>query len=233
MAIRAKAKSKPRRHGWESHFRGRQRLLAGLISGLIAYPLLSAMGAGAVLSLAYAWNLGIAVFLTLSCLMMLRSTPEHIAHRARELDISLGEIVVVTLVAAGFSLFAAARVLGEARSEGAAGALHYSATGIATIVLSWFMVHMLFSIHYAHEFYNEDAQAAGKPVGGLNFPGDRSPDYWDFVYFAAVVAMTCQVSDVSIDSRAMRHLVTAHGIISFFLNTVIVALAVGIAATLI
>ena len=42
-----------------------------------------------------------------------------------------------------------------------------------------------------------------------------------------------QVAEPYIRRRAMRHLVTAHGIISFFLNTVIVALSVGIAASLI
>ena len=73
----------------------------------------------------------------------------------------------------------------------------------------------------------------GGARGGLSFPGAGHPDYWDFVYFAVVIAMTCQVSDVAIDGRAMRHLVTAHGIVSFFLNTVIVALAVGVAAGLI
>lgn len=225
------SKVKMRRPGLRSHVKGRLRLLAGLLSGAIAYPLLSGLGMSGVLSLALAWDLGNAVYLALTSVMMLRSTPTHIAQRAREIDISLGEIVLLTLVAAAFSLFAAARVLGEA--ESGVAALLYSAIGIATIVLSWFLVHGLFSIHYAHEFYNEDATAKGKPVGGLNFPGSRSPDYWDFVYFAAVVAMTCQVSDVSINRREMRHLVTAHGIISFFLNTVIVALAVSIAAGLI
>ncbi|WP_374651468.1 DUF1345 domain-containing protein [Dongia sp.] len=222
-----------RRAGFRSHVKGRLRLLAGLTAGLVAYPLFSLLNAGAALSLALAWDVGSAVYLALSCVMMFRSTPAHIAQRARELDISLGEIVLLTLAAVGFSLFAAARVLGEATGRSDMAALLHSGAGIATIMLSWFMVHMLFSIHYAHEFYVEKASQERKALGGLNFPGRGAPDYWDFLYFAAVVAMTCQVSDVTIDRREMRHLVTAHGIISFFLNTVIVALAVSIAANLI
>ncbi|MEJ1978119.1 MAG: DUF1345 domain-containing protein [Acetobacteraceae bacterium] len=37
------------------------------------------------------------------------------------------------------------------------------------------------------------------------------PDYWDFVYFAFVLGMTFQVSDVQITSRKLRRLATAHG----------------------
>ena len=70
-------------------------------------------------------------------------------------------------------------------------------------------------------------------LGGLDFPGEREPDYWDFVYFAFVIGMTCQVSDVQVTARELRHLVTAQGIIAFFYNTTVVALAVSIAANLI
>lgn len=37
-------------------------------------------------------------------------------------------------------------------------------------------------------------------VGGLEFPRDDAPDYLDFAYFAFVIGMTCQVSDVAISS---------------------------------
>lgn len=220
-----------RRSSWGSHVKGRQRLLAGAIAFAVAYPFLSGAGLGPVLPLAFAWDVAIFVYLLLSCRMIFRSTPAHIAHRARELDISLGEIVLLSLLAGGASLLAAVRVLVLAKDIGDGAGPLYFATGVATIVLSWFLVHMLFSIHYAHEFYDEGED--GKPVGGLSFPGEKSPDYWDFIYFAAVIGMTCQVSDVTIEGRELRHLVTAHGIISFFLNTVIVALSVGIAASLI
>jgi uncharacterized membrane protein len=223
--------AKRRQSSWGSHIKGRQRLLAGALAFAIAYPILSHAGLGHLLSLAFAWDIGILVYLLLSSLMVFRSTPTHIAHRAQELDISLGEIVILSLLAGGFSLLAAARVLVFAKSAGGGLGPIYFVTGAATVVLSWFLVHMVFSIHYAHEFYSADAK--GKAAGGLSFPGEKTPDYWDFIYFASVIGMTCQVSDVTIEGRPMRHLVTAHGIISFFLNTVIVALSVGIAASLI
>ena len=44
--------------------------------------------------------------------------------------------------------------------------------------------------------------------------------------------MTFQVSDVQITSRKLRRLATVHGLIGFLFNTVIVALTVNIAASL-
>lgn len=233
MASKSAKQADKSRDGLGLHLMARQRLLAGGLAAGFAYALLYALGYAGSLYLALSWDFGIAVYLILSWAMMLRSTTAHLARRARQLDISLGEIVGLTVLAATFSLIAAARVLGAARALGGADASLYLVAGVGTIILSWFFVHTLFAIHYAHEFHDEDRLQRGKPKGGLNFPGEALPDYWDFVYFAAVIAMTCQVSDVTIDRRAMRHLVTAHGIISFFLNTVIVALAVGVAAGLI
>ena len=72
-------------------------------------------------------------------------------------------------------------------------------------------------------------------VGGLVFPSEDTPDYsdyWDFVYFSLVVGMTFQVSDVQITSRKLRRLATVHGLISFLFNTIIIALTVNIAASL-
>jgi uncharacterized membrane protein len=106
---------------------------------------------------------------------------------------------------------------------------HRSALELAlatvTIALSWAAVHTTFALHYAHEFYR------GSKPGGLNFPGDDTPDYWDFVYFSFVVGMTAQVSDVGITDKTIRRTATAHGVISFIFNTALVALMVNIAAS--
>jgi uncharacterized membrane protein len=73
---------------------------------------------------------------------------------------------------------------------------------------------------------------AGAVDGGLEFPGQEPPDYWDFFYFSIVLGMTFQVSDVAISSRKLRRLATVHAFLSFVYNTVIVALTVNIAASL-
>jgi uncharacterized membrane protein len=97
--------------------------------------------------------------------------------------------------------------------------------------LSWLVTHVTFAFRYAHEYYARDA---GGPDldGGLEFPLEKAPDYLDFLYFALVLGMTFQVSDVQITSRKLRRVATLHGLLSFLFNTVIVAFTVNIAAGL-
>jgi uncharacterized membrane protein len=110
--------------------------------------------------------------------------------------------------------------------------------GILSVVLGWLALHTMLGFHYAYEYYGSDeaspADADGhRPhVGGLAFPGSDQPDGLSFLYFSFVVAMTAQVSDVTVTSNSMRRLVLLHGILSFFFNTVILATAVNIIVAL-
>ena len=56
----------------------------------------------------------------------------------------------------------------------------------------------------------------------------NSPEYSDFIYFSFVIGMTFQVSDVQVTSKALRRLVVAHGVVSFFYNVAVLALMVNI-----
>jgi uncharacterized membrane protein len=96
--------------------------------------------------------------------------------------------------------------------------------------LSWLTTHVSFAYRYAHEYYTVDG-ACG-PEGGLVFPGDEKPDYLDFIYFSFVLGMTFQVSDINITAKKLRRLATVQGLIGFLFNTVILALSVNIAASL-
>ena len=98
---------------------------------------------------------------------------------------------------------------------------------MGTILLSWSFIQVMFAFHYAHEFYAEHRQ----PAGGLGFPGQEAPDYWDFLYFAFVIGMTFQVSDVTVRSKVMRKTVLAHGLLSFIFNVTLLALAINLAAS--
>jgi uncharacterized membrane protein len=126
-----------------------------------------------------------------------------------------------------------ATVLSEARDLPSSVRVAHIAVGVATVFLSWVAMHVIYAVHYAHVFYDPaERSGADKVRGGLEFPGEKEPHYWDFVYFSFVIGMTCQVSDVQVTARDMRHFVTAQGIIAFFYNTVVVALAVNVAASL-
>lgn len=104
----------------------------------------------------------------------------------------------------------------------------------STLTLAWFFANILFSLHYAHIWYleGEPGPDGGRTDhAGLDFPGNSpEPDYWDFSYFAFVLAMTFQVSDVQVTSKRMRRLALVHGLIAFFFNITVVALSVNLLA---
>ncbi len=104
---------------------------------------------------------------------------------------------------------------------------------VSGILLSWATVHTLFTFHYAHKYYDDDENDKSKAAGGLDFPGNETrPDYIDFAYFSFVIGCTFQVSDVEISSRKIRRLAFLHQIISFLLNTFVVALTINLIAGL-
>lgn len=76
------------------------------------------------------------------------------------------------------------------------------------------------------------AEASSDTRGGLIFPDTTRPIYADFAYFSYTIGVASQTADVSISSRAMRKVVLAHSVLSFFFNTTILALTINLAAGL-
>ena len=101
------------------------------------------------------------------------------------------------------------------------------------MVSSWFLIHTVFAMHYAHGYYHDEDEGPGfASAGGLEFPNEKEPDFLDFAYFSFVIGMTCQVSDVQVSSQGMRRLALVHGLLSFVFNTVILALSINLASGL-
>jgi len=103
---------------------------------------------------------------------------------------------------------------------------------IAGVTFSWILLHILFTSRYAHLYYGDHATKKGEMAKGLDIPGNDAPDYMDFAYFAFVIGMTFQVSDITISSRQIRRVVLMHGLLSFLFNTVIVALTINVVVNL-
>lgn len=88
----------------------------------------------------------------------------------------------------------------------------------------------MFAIHYAHDYYLAKSRQVD---GGLDFPKTDQPDYLDFVYFSYIIGTSAQTADVSITSSQLRHLNIFHCVLAFIFNTVILAVAINVAASLI
>lgn len=204
------------------------RLFGAAAVGLV---LLGALPADLRLStrLLAAWDFGIVIYLVLAFLVVRRFDLKRVQVRAAEQDEGRFFILVLTVAAAVASLAAIVVELGAVRATPGGYSKPEFPLVVATILLSWVFVHVIFALHYAHEFYRhpDDGRSC------LIFPGDARPDYWDFIYFSFVIGMTFQVSDVQVASKRVRRTVVAHGVVSFFFDVAIIALVVNIGANLI
>jgi uncharacterized membrane protein len=173
-------------------------------------------------SLLLAFDIAAATFLVATTLMFTRVKPDLIRAIAADQDEGrwgfLWSGVVVSLVA-----LVALSVELDAGKSG--GLIEVILAGIS-LLLSWLFMNIVFALHYAHEFYRSKASAPA----ALEFPGTDAPDYWDFAYFAVVIGMTFQVSDVQISNRSIRHVALAQSVIAFFFNVIIIALSVNVVA---
>ncbi len=181
--------------------------------------------------LASGWVVGVVLFLGITAFIIAGASPERVRQRARLVDSRRWVILAIIVTAAAVSLVALGFALQpEAHETAAALGARLTLAGL-TVVASWTVTHTVFALHYAHHYYGDGPAPGDDDQGGLAFPGVEQPDYWDFLYFSFVVGMTCQVSDVQVTSRTMRRMTLVHGVLSFFFNTVILALSVNLLAS--
>ena len=155
--------------------------------------------------------------LTHAVLVLARIWPadaEAMRLHARELDEGRFAIMALSLVAAAASLVAVAMDL-------AASTPGNVALGVATVVLSWLYVHLLFAQDYAREYWLSG--------GGIHFPGGADePPFSEFLYLAFSIGATNGVTDMVTHSPAIRRAAMLHGLIAYAFNAVIVAGTVSI-----
>ena len=174
--------------------------------------------------------------LVLFWITILKAEVHEVKYIAKRQDSSRTIVFIFVLIAAVIGLFAVIFLLKILPDRNAAGYWYHIGFSFISVVLSWTLIHTIFTFRYAHLFYTcrrEEKNIEKEDEGGLQFPNEDSPDYLDFAYFSFVIGMTFQVSDVAITSRQIRHLVLFHGLISFMYNTVILALSVSIIAGLV
>jgi len=204
----------------------RRRLVLGVVAGVVVF--FAARGSLRLWSAAIAgWNAFAAMILALDWLIIWTTPQRKIRERAQQEDLSRLLIFIFVVVAACAALLAVGFLIRAHKDQsGGHFAVHLLLT-LSTVISSWALLHTVYSLRYAHAYYGDsDEPGVHQHAGGLLFPGDRPPNYFDFAYFSFVVGMTCQVSDVQITSRRMRRITLIHSILSFGFNTLILALLI-------
>ena len=213
---------------------GRPALFGAAALGLVVAVLLRVLAPAlpAPTRTLVAWDLGVIAFVAGVSRRMGPLAPPDLARRAREQDEGRHAILALCVVAAVVSVAAIAFELRTAKLLHGAPKGEHVLFAFVTVGLSWLFVHVIFAVHYAHEYYAPDDVDAGATREGLHFPGDEPPDFWDFVHFALVIGVASQTADVAITTKPLRRLVTVHGVVAFAFNTTVLALSINLAAAL-
>jgi uncharacterized membrane protein len=204
---------------------GLQKLFIAVAGAATAYGLLLLSPLHLHNRLILTWDI-FCLFMICFSWIVFHSTNEHqISKVCDQQDDGLEAIFAIVLVAILASLFGTVLLI-TGTTDGMVSRFPQAVISLSPVLLSWFLLHTLFTVRYAHLYNDEQKLDTGSHKGGLDFPGKQAPDYIDFAYFSFVIGMTFQVSDVQITSRSIRRFVLLHSIISFGFNTAIVALTI-------
>ncbi|MES2949065.1 MAG: DUF1345 domain-containing protein [Pseudomonadota bacterium] len=213
-----------------SHFSettGHQRLVyGGAVGAVVALlPLPASWPIQVLLS----WCAGTFTFLVLAWWLAVNFDAERTRDHAQTQDqpgLVLFTLVVLSVFA---SAGAIALMLQHVKDLEAVQRLGHLALCLVSLGASWLMMQTIFAFRYAHLYYQSELH--DHPQGaGLVFPGKQAPDYFDFLYYAHVVGMTSQVSDVVVTARHMRRLTLLHSVTAFAFNMLVLALSINVMA---
>lgn len=146
-------------------------------------------------------------------------------------DESRSVAATLTTTACIISLVGAFLTLHQASQAKGLEAYALTALTMLAVTLSWLLVHAQYALHYARRFYTDEA--------GVQFMQPNSddplpdPTYLEFAYLSLTIGMTFQVSDMLLDTHAMRRLLLIHCLLSYSFNTVIIAVTINAAASLV
>lgn len=191
-------------------------LLAGLLTGLLGHW---------YLALATGWDAAALVFvISVGQAIIRMGADETQAHATRENPgRAVSELIIICSSVA--SLAGVAVLLVRANSAHGAQQSLLAALGVASVALSWFAVHTLFTLRYAVLYY-------AVPEGSVDFKSKLPPRYTDFAYMAFTIGMTFQISDTDVRSPVIRANVLRHALLSYLFGAVILASMINLIAGL-
>ena len=209
------------------YIRPMQRVLLSLFTSLICFLCIYKRELEPLLFISILWVTFALTFIITSAIVFFKLPVSEISKRANEEDGSRLFVLIIILVSSFASMFTVLLLIVSDKMPA-----HKSLTEVMSVIgmiVSWTLVHTVFTFHYANMYYfkQPDDKSIDEP---LKFPGKIKPNYLDFAYFAFVIGMTFQVSDVEINSPIVRRTALAHGLLSFAFNTFVVALTINLIA---
>jgi uncharacterized membrane protein len=204
------------------------RLWAAGLAGLLGWLAARHLNAPASSHVLIGWDTCALFYVATTWHLFLTADEAEVRRRAAAEDEKPSAILAIILVAILMSLAAViAAMLNAKTAEPSVQAITAACAGI-TLVLSWIVLHSVFTLHYAHRHFGD-----GTDKPGFLFPGEPATTYRDFVYLAFSIGATFQVSDNNVLTAKLRNLVTAQAVCAYFYNTAVLALGINIIAGLV
>ena len=174
------------------------------------------------------WNAGVWTYLALMLWLTIRAKAEDVKRIAEVEDENASLVLFMVCISAIASLATITfELVGTEDLPSTERMLHYAVTGV-TVIGSWLLIGMIFSVHYARLFYTWQ----GKEPALRFAEGLRTPNYWDFLYFSFTIGVAVQTADVGVATRGIRKVVLGQSLIGFVFNTAILGFSINIAAGL-
>ena len=208
-----------------------QRIMLSVFFAAVVWFFVRNIHQTVLLTIISTWCAFAFSYVITSWVVMFSRDVEQIKKMAKEEDGSKSFVIVFTIVAS-IAAMVTVLLLVISSSNVEKNEMVTVLVCFFSVILSWGLVHTILTFHYAHVYYDNDSSGKKQNNEGLSFPEDDAPNYLDFAYFSFVIGMTFQVSDVEVTDKKMRRLVLLHGLISFLLNTFVVALTVNFIAGL-
>jgi uncharacterized membrane protein len=195
-------------------------LLVGVVAGLMLRFVVPA-----ALAVLLGWDAAALAYVSSSVIVGRRLDAKTTAKVALREDPGRATMDVILLGAAVASIGAVVAVIATSGQGSAINREAAISIAVASLFLSWSLVHVLYAARYARLYYTP-------PVGGVDFNDDVPPSYTDFAYLAFTIGMTYQVSDTSLRAPTMRRTALFHALLSYLLGAVIIAATINLVAGL-
>lgn len=190
-------------------------LAVGVAVGLLrswAYAPAMGWAAASVIYLVWVWSVIGRLDAADTSAHALREDPGRIAADLLVLAATMGSFGGVALI-----------LLDAGSAEGGTKAAIIG-LALASVALSWFLVHTLFTLRYATLYYRDN--------DGVDFNKKRPPRYADFAYLSFTIGMTFQVSDTDLTTDAVRYAALRQALLSYVLGTIVLATTINLVAGL-
>lgn len=203
-----------------------RRVSLSVLIGIAAGTLMTVAGAWQLAPLT-GWDIACVVYLSWMWVSIWSADASRTAELAGREDSSGPVADAALLLASVVSLVGVGFVLVEGKAKGGSlGPGEAIGVGIASVVLSWAVVHTVYTLRYARLYYRDGRGS------GIDFNQSDPPQYSDFAYVAFTIGMTFQVSDTDLKNRTIRATALRQMWLSYLFGAVIIATTINLVAGL-